>query len=231
MDNLDFLGNTEGRLVHKWNHYFELYRRYFSKFKDKDIRLLEIGVSGGGSLRMWRNYFGKNSLIVGMDIDERCSEHSGQNIEIVIGNQNNKEDIDKIIQKYGNFDIIIDDGSHVNEHVINCFKWLFPILNDGGVYFIEDTHTSYWESGYNGGFRESHTMVEFTKTLIDHLTAYHFDNPDTEDKYYTNTVSGIYYHDSVIVFDKQLRKQTPFDILYVDGKKERDSAIMQARDI
>lgn len=230
MDNLDFLGNTEGRLVHKWNHYFELYRKYFSKFKDKNVRLLEIGVSGGGSLRMWRNFFGKNSLIVGIDIDSNCLEHSGENIEVFIGSQNNKEDIDKIIQKYGNFDIIIDDGSHINEHVVNSFKWLFPILNDGGIYFIEDAHTSYW-SYYGGGFREPHTMVEFTKNLIDHLTAYHFDNTETDNKYYTNTISGIHYHDSVIVFEKELRKQTPFDVFFIDGKKERDSAIMQPRDI
>lgn len=230
MDNLDFLGNTEGKLVHKWNHYFDLYRRYFSKFKDKDIRLLEIGVSGGGSLRMWRNYFGKNSLIVGMDIDEKCDEHSGENIEIFIGDQNSKLDINKLIQLYGNFDIIIDDGSHINDHVINSFKWLFPILNNGGIYFIEDICTSYW-SDYGGGIRKNFSSIEFTKNLVDHINAYYFDSLETQDKYYTNTINGIYYHDSVVVFEKELRKQTPFDVFYVDGKKERDSAIMKMQNI
>jgi len=230
IDNLDFIGNTGGRLVHKWNHYFELYRRYFSQFKEKDIRILEIGVSGGGSLRMWKNYFGKNSLIVGIDIDPKCLEHSGENIEVVIADQNNKEDIEKIIQKYGSFDIIIDDGSHINEHVINSFKWLFPSLKDGGLYFIEDMHTSYWDY-YGGGFRGGNTMIEFTKSLIDHLNAYHYDNSETIDKYYANTISGIHHHDSVVVFEKNNREYTPFDVFYVDGKKEKESAIMNKRKI
>ena len=226
----EFVKNTGGFRVHKWDHYFSIYEKYFSKFKNKDIRVLEIGVSGGGSLQMWKNYFGSNSVIVGIDIDTRCYQYADENIFIEMIDQNNKSDIDNIIEKYGNFDLIIDDGSHINGHVINSFNWLFPILNDGGLYLIEDTHTSYWHE-YGGGFRTENTSVEHSKKLVDHLTSYHFNNNETVDKYYANSISGIYFHDSIIVFEKKIRKYEPFDVFYIDGEIERESAFRKQKEI
>jgi hypothetical protein len=220
----EFIENTGGFRVHKWDHYFELYEKYFSKYRNKSPRILEIGVFDGGSLQMWKNYFGEGTLIVGCDIDRRCLQYAGDNVHIFIADQNNKNDIDTLISIYKNFDIIIDDGSHINSHVVNCFNWLFPILNENGTYFIEDTHTAY-SSYYGGGFRQDGTSVEYSKKLIDHLTSYFFENEETNDKYYTNNISGIHFHDSIIVFEKKKRKHTPFDVFYVDGKKSDESAI------
>lgn len=225
-----FVKDTGGYRVHKWAHYFEIYEKYFSKFKNKDIKILEIGVAGGGSLQMWKNYFGKNSEIVGIDIDERCLQYADENIRIELLNQNNKNDIDNLIQRYGNFDLIIDDGSHVNSHVINSFVWLFSTLNDGGVYFIEDTHTSYWPD-YGGGFRKEGTSIEYAKKLVDHLTSYHFKNDETDNKYYANLISGIHFHDSIIVFEKNKREYEPYDVFYINGEKERESAFREMKRI
>lgn len=226
----EFVKNTGGYRVHKWAHYFEFYEKYFVKFKNKDIRILEIGVAGGGSLQMWKNYFGKNSLIVGIDIDTRCLNYAGDNIHIEMIDQNNKADIEKLISKYNNFDLIIDDGSHINEDMINSFKWLFPILNYGGIYFVEDTHTSYWED-YGGGFRNKSSFIEYSKKLVDHLTSYHFESEETNDKYYANNLGGIYFHDSIVVFEKEKREYVPHDVFYIDGEIERPPAFSVKRRI
>ena len=61
--------------VHKWHHYFDVYTRYFERYRDRPITMLEIGVFRGGSLRMWKEYFHTDSTIVGVDIDESCQAH------------------------------------------------------------------------------------------------------------------------------------------------------------
>ena len=62
-----------GHVVNKWKHYFEIYDRHLSRFRDREITVLEIGVAGGGSLEIWRKYFGPKAKIVGLDINPDCS--------------------------------------------------------------------------------------------------------------------------------------------------------------
>jgi len=68
-----FTENT-GRLIHKWKHYFEIYDRHFSRFRDTEVHVVEFGVSQGGSLQMWKQYFGPNSKIFGIDINPHCKK-------------------------------------------------------------------------------------------------------------------------------------------------------------
>ena len=91
-----YFRTNNGRLIHKWNHYFDVYERHFNRFRHKEIVVLEIGVSHGGSLQMWKNYFGDSSKIYGIDINPKCKEIQEDNIEIFIGSQSDRQFLRKV---------------------------------------------------------------------------------------------------------------------------------------
>jgi len=146
--------NPKKGMAWKWPHYFEIYENSFNKFINKEIKILEIGVHKGGSLWMWKEYFPK-STVVGLDIDPECKKYEGEGVSVVIGDQNNKEDLEKLIKEHGPFDIVLDDGSHRALHQITSHQILFPALNMGGIYMIED---AYGPRIYN-----------YTKKLMNHI--------------------------------------------------------------
>lgn len=134
----------------KHGHFFQLYSEHFSNFQAQKVKILEIGVYNGGSLYMWKNFFDKAEVIVGIDIDPYCRRWADpdENIFIELGDQSDPEFLKTVNQKYGPFDIIIDDGGHENYQTITTFQTLFPLLNNEGIYVIEDTYHSYWPN-YN----------------------------------------------------------------------------------
>ena len=138
-----FTANT-GNLIHKWLHYFDIYDRHFVRFRGKSPRVLEIGVSHGGSLHMWRDYFGPGCRIYGVDINPKCAELQEEGIEILIGDQGNTEFLRSLSARIGKIDILIDDGSHIMDHQIKTMEVLFHAIDSRGVYLCEDVHTSYW---------------------------------------------------------------------------------------
>jgi len=127
----------DGRLVDKWAHYLPIYERYFSKFRGTACRILEIGVAHGGSLQLWKAYFGPDAWIVGVDIDPRAFNYREEQISIAIGDQGSAA----FWAKWAiDCDIVIDDGSHVQTDQAASLAALWPHLNAGGVYLIEDIH-------------------------------------------------------------------------------------------
>lgn len=124
-----------------FHNYNRQYREYLEKYRFKNIKLLEIGVFNGNSIRMWRELFPNATCIVGLDINPHCKNYESKddNIFVEIGDASNRDFIEFINTKYGPFDLIIDDGSHRNSHVINSFESLFPLMNDSGLYIVEDT--------------------------------------------------------------------------------------------
>lgn len=152
LDNLaDYFGSDKNTL-HKYTQHYQL---HFERFRDQRFNLLEIGIGGydnpwdgGHSLRMWKSYFPR-AKIYGLDIADK-SVHDDSRIKTVKGSQTDRELLTKLSNAVGGFDIIIDDGSHFNDHVIASFNILFPLLNIGGIYAIEDLCTSYWESTAEG---------------------------------------------------------------------------------
>lgn len=124
--------------------YLETYHEKFSKYLDKPINILEIGISGGWSLYMWKQYFGKDSNVVGIDIDpyNLIWKDEDKEVKMIFSDIN---DMDRISSELGDmkFDIIIDDGSHVTEDMINTFYFLFGRLNEGGTYVMEDVDGNY----------------------------------------------------------------------------------------
>jgi hypothetical protein len=125
-----------GRRVDKWYHYFEIYDRHFDRFRGKRIRVLEIGVDHGGSLQIWKRYFGTDARIVGLDIDPHCKTYEEDRIEVRTGNQSDVA----LLKSLGTFDIVIDDGSHRLQDQLASFETLWP--HTRGVYLIEDCHQS-----------------------------------------------------------------------------------------
>jgi len=130
----------------KHSHFYEIYSEQFAKFSREKVKILEIGVYNGGSLYMWKNFFEKVEVIVGIDIDPYCKrwQDRDEGIFVEIGDQTDVEFLNHVNSEYGPFDIIIDDGGHENNQVITSFNTLFPLLNNEGIYVVEDTYHSYW---------------------------------------------------------------------------------------
>jgi cephalosporin hydroxylase len=124
-----------------FHNYTRQYNTLLNDFRDKPIKYLEIGVFNGGSIKAFRETFKNSNCILGLDIDNRCKtyENIENNIFIEIGDATDSNFIKLITEKYGSFDIILDDGSHTNKDVIKSFELLFPLLNDNGLYIVEDT--------------------------------------------------------------------------------------------
>jgi hypothetical protein len=203
--------------VHKWHHYFDIYSRHFERFRDRPIRMLEIGVFRGGSLRMWKEYFHPDSTIVGIDIDKSCAAHEivDQDVYVRIGSQADPNFLAEVTGEFGPFDIILDDGSHKTHHQIISFGALFrTALKDGGCYMVEDMHTNYWIKHVDS----PETFIDLSKQMVDILHEPYFDRKEThfrhghsealqemELTYLSANLDGIYFHDSIVVFDKKKR--------------------------
>ena len=125
-----------------FHNYCRQYDCLLKQFRERTaIKYLEIGVHYGGSLRAMSESFPNAECIVGIDINQECKihENTSKNIFVEIGNATSTAMLQEITQKYGYFDIILDDGSHHNTDVIMTFELLFPLLNEDGVYIVEDT--------------------------------------------------------------------------------------------
>ena len=133
---------------HKWLHYFEVYDTLFAAVRSRPIRMLEIGVYQGGSLRMWRKVLRPESVIVGIDIEPSCAnfDSPGERIHVRIGDQADPAFLAAVASEFGPFDVILDDGSHICSHMIASFGHLFlSALAPRGLYIVEDTHTNFWQ--------------------------------------------------------------------------------------
>jgi hypothetical protein len=144
------------------------YEKYLPFKRDEKLRILEIGILDGKSLKMWKEYF-FNSHIVGIDINPECKQYEEERISVEIGSQIDGDFLLRLSQQYGPFDMILDDGSHLNEHVIFSFEHLFSFLKSQGVYIVEDMVTSYWP-WYGGGLLNSKSSVEYFKKLCDDVS-------------------------------------------------------------
>jgi hypothetical protein len=199
-DLLDLFADNKDFIVHKWHHYIPLYERYFSPFRGRKIRFLEIGVSKGGSLQMWRKYFGEDAIIYGIDIDPACSKFNGLAGQVRIGSQADKKFLEAVIEEMGGLDLVLDDGSHHMAHIRTSLQVLFPHLSDGGLYMIEDLHTSYWKE-FGGGFRSKGNFFSYLRDLVDDLHHWYHGHgvkqPDV-----SQSCSGIHIHDSLVVLEK-----------------------------
>ena len=200
------------------HRYTQHYQKHFSPFQYKKINLLEIGVGGykspivgGNSLRMWKSFF-LFSNIFSLDIYDK-SQLQEKRIRIFKGSQTDKKLLDTICKEVNGFDIIIDDGSHINNHVITAFKHLFPRLKKGGIYVIEDTQTSYWEQmgGSSTEFNRKDTIYGFFKSLIDGLNSEEYLIEGYNKTFYDkHIVSMHFYHNLIFIYKGDNNENSKF---------------------
>ncbi|MFT7460889.1 MAG: SAM-dependent methyltransferase [Planctomycetota bacterium] len=135
-----FCSIDEGPGVWKWLHYFPVFERHFSRFRGKQLNVLEIGVYSGGSLRMWRDYFGPDCKVFGVDIEEKCKAYENEYTQILIGDQADRNFWRSVLKELPPLDIVIDDGGHHFQQQVVSLEELLPYIRPGGVYLCEDIH-------------------------------------------------------------------------------------------
>ncbi len=198
-----FYGYDGDHLINKWNHFLPIYSRLFAPYRNgmpdgRPLRFLEIGVYEGGSLDLWRRFFGESAILYGIDVDPRCAVFDGRAAQVRIGSQADPAFLRSVVAEMGGVDIVLDDGSHVASHQRVSFETLFPLLAEDGLYVAEDLHTSYWRD-YEGGYRRKGTFLEMTKAFIDDMHAWYHDRGARE---IGRGIGAIHVYDSIVAFEK-----------------------------
>ncbi|GEP33535.1 hypothetical protein NSZ01_13030 [Nocardioides szechwanensis] len=184
------------------------YARHFGHLRKERFTLLEIGIGGyirdrkgGASLRMWK-YFFPNAQIVGLDIEDKAFVRAPR-IDTYQGSQDDEALLRRVVDEKGPIKVIIDDGSHRPEHIRETFRVLFPLLEDGGVYAIEDIQTSYWPEW--GGSEDRHdptTTMALVKDLVDGLNYEEYVDESYEPTYTDLNVVAVHCYHNLVFIEK-----------------------------
>lgn len=195
----------------KWWHYFNIYDRelrgiataFNSATPSLVPRVLEIGVWRGGSLALWRNYFGQGAVIFGIDIDPASADAGSTHAQVRIGSQTDPSFLNQVVTEMGGLDVVIDDGSHVCSDVLETLQVLWPMLSDSGVYIVEDLHTSYWPA-WGGGLRRRRGAIEQFKDLVDELHRPYYRRARQKDSSVVSrdSLASVTFYDSIVVLRK-----------------------------
>lgn len=199
----------------KHKKYFNVYDNIFSHYKDKKITFVEVGLLDGGSLLIWRKYFGPNARIIGIDINKDCKKFEEDGFEIFIGSQSDPLFWDSFFKEVGNVDIILDDGGHTNEQQIITTLKCIPYIKDDGIHVVEDTHTSYQK---NFGNPSKYSFINFTKKTIDDLN-FTFPNLNRFKYSLNKFIYSIQYYESFVIFKVNRSLCVTNEIIENSGKK------------
>lgn len=200
-----FHGHT-GRAINKWMHYLPIYERHFERFCGKPMLFIEIGSGQGGSSQMWKQYFGPMARIVTVDIRPNCKAYEDEQVSVRIGDQSDPEFLTRLVEEFGAPDIVLDDGSHIMQHVCASFRHLYPQLNRDAVYAVEDLHTAYWPAA-GGGLQRSGSFMEEMKGLVDKINALNPHHRGQQAETATpDTISlltrSLHFYESLVVIEK-----------------------------
>lgn len=169
--SLEEIGNRCGTDKTRRHGYHRFYPLFLERRRDEALVILEIGLYKGASLNMWLEYF-PNAFVYGLDVNG--PEQKGERFHVIQGDQG---DIASLRYFEGKMiDVIIDDGSHLPDHQLSSFAFLFSrALKGGGTYIIEDIETSYWRHGslygysFEYGYGSPKSTVETLKHAVDFL--------------------------------------------------------------
>ena len=184
--------------AHTWfnKNYMNIYEKYFEPLRDKPIRILEIGVLNGSSIKTWKEYF-SNAEVHGIDIQPSCKnvEDTDTNIFIHILDCSSNDQLQMFVNKFsGYFDIILDDGSHINDITLKTFQFLYKCLKPESYYIIEDLGCAYigdemklYGSNWPGHYLMNPTSITSNNpsTMLDLYRDIHImiDNPTSRNVY------------------------------------------------
>jgi hypothetical protein len=216
---------------HKWTHYFPIYEKIFGPRRTEPLRILEIGIFRGASLKLWRQYFEHpKTIIVGVDVLPECMQFDAPaaGVHIRIGSQADPAFLKRVVEEFGPFDLIMDDGSHYSSHIITSFNHLFADgLKDTGIYFVEDLHANYWHP-----WRDSKkSFLDVCKELLEHMHAHYrsstpedflIEKPSTRETSalevprITTMIKEIRFFDSIVAIYKTRREYVPYGLSTVE---------------
>jgi len=210
----------------KCDTYFQVYEEMFSKYVGKKITFVEIGVLQGGSLFMWREYFGKDARIIGIDLHPNAKELEKHGFEIYIGSQSDKNFWRNFYSKVGKIDILLDDGGHVNDQQIITLSESINNVNDSGIIMTEDVHTSYFKKFGNPS---KYSYINYSKYLVDVVNSRF---PDTEIKKnnFRDKIYSISFYESIVVIKINSKKIIEPNILKNNETKTIDVADLRYSD-
>jgi hypothetical protein len=179
----------------KWFNYFAIYEKLFAQYRGKEITFCEVGVLDGGSLVMWREFFGPQARIIGIDNNPECKLlEKLAAIEIIIGDQADPNFWQNLNDLNYKIDILLDDGGHTNKQQIVTLYHSLELINDGGLIVMEDTHASY--INYFGN-PSKYSFIEYSKYLVDVLNSRFFVNPTST---ISTSVHSIQFFESIVCF-------------------------------
>jgi hypothetical protein len=216
-----FLQGAPGRPpIHKWHHYFDIYHQHFEPFRGRRPVVLEIGVQNGGSLHLWRDYFGPDARLFGMDIDPACADRAPQGAKVFIGDQADPDFLKAVLRETGPLDVVIDDGGHTARQQIVSFETLYPAMKPEAVYLVEDTHTAFWGGRWSDdpegrnflsyAFRVAVSLHDWTRQLANFGRLGIDPDQRTEAapaSELCRTTASVAFYDSVVVFTRRPRPE------------------------
>jgi Methyltransferase domain len=209
---LDDLGIRHGTDKSVLNHdYLRHYERILAPFQSQPITLLEIGVFRGESLAMWEEWFPK-AAIVGVDIHPECAQYAGGRREVEIGSQADAAFLNDLGQRRKPH-VIIDDGSHRADHIQLTFETLFPHLQPGGVYIIEDVafHSGWNAHVWRGEAKEppQDMMLRIARLVTC------FSTEGDEGREFARQIDSVVFIPGAIA----VRKRAPLDSAYIRSRR------------
>lgn len=214
------------RAVQKWIDYFDAYDRLLSPWRGRALTFLEIGVQNGGSLMMWRDYLGPEARIIGVDVDPNCRAMTEHGFEIWIGDQGDPAFWEQFKAAVPSIDVVLDDGGHTMRQQLVTFDALFPIVSNGGLFIVEDTHTSYFPSHGGGAPGHPGTWMGKVKDLIDQMHAWYHAPIDKADQVMAAvTIPSITIFDSLVAIEKR-RRSPPIALARGDGGHQKNPPAM-----
>jgi SAM-dependent methyltransferase len=195
-----FDAHRAGPGIWKWQHYFDVYERHFRRFRGQEVHVLEIGVYSGGSLGMWRDYFGPGAHVYGVDIESACKAYEQDMVKVFIGDQADRGFWRRFRAEVPRLDIVIDDGGHLYHQQRTTLEELLPHLRPGGVFVCEDVHGEFhpfasYMSGMaqmlNGGDVTNH-LDDSERRLVSKATPFQ------------SAIGSVSFYPLVIVIEKNL---------------------------
>lgn len=224
----EIVKSHDGKIFDKWGNYIPVYERELMPFRDTDGLIVELGVQNGGSLEIWSKYFHNAGAILGIDIEPKIANITFKDSRI----QTLIKDATQLGAPFSDLPkpvVIIDDASHQSCDIITSFISLFPQIESGGLYVIEDLCCSYWK-GFNNS--ESMLAMDFFKEMVDCVNKEHwhhsipvnildvlkrYDLNEHEIKTLTNTIESIRFYNSMCIIGKSTDEPNSIGERLVNG--------------
>ena len=204
----------------KHTNYFPIYDQLFKSYRGKKITFVEIGVFSGGSLFMWRNFFGKKANIIGIDLNPKAKKFEKYGFKIFIGDQSKEKFWNNFFNSVGKVDIVLDDGGHTNYQQIITTNKCIPMIKDNGKLVIEDVHTSFIKQNWYNPSKYSY--INYSKKIVEDINT-RFPGLKTFSYSLKKYVYKIDFFESIVSFD--INRKLCTKNRFIDNKKKTTSPV------